>query len=207
MKSVALLRLSTMLFVLMLAGCRSPFYSDRGAAVGGLGGAGLGAAIGSQSGHPLAGAAIGAAAGALTGNAIGHSIDRDIERNNALIEQQMGRRLAGAVTMPDVISMSQSGLGEDVIITHIRANGVAQPPQVNDLIALKGQGVSDRVINALQQSPPPQLHPYPPPGRPPVIVEEIYYGGYDPWCRPGCRPYYRPPCGPPGVTWGFSYGH
>ena len=141
MNNFALRRLSSALFVLMLvmlAGCRSPFYADRGTAIGGLSGAGLGAAIGNQSGHPLAGAAIGAATGALTGNVIGNQIDRDVERNNALIEQQMGRRLAGAVQMPDVISMSQAGLADDVIITHIRANGVAHPPQVNDLIALKG---------------------------------------------------------------------
>lgn len=183
-------------------GCRSPYYADQGALLGGLAGAGVGAAIGEHNDNPLAGAAIGAVVGTLTGAAIGDNIDHDVARNNAIIEQRMGQRLAGAVSIPQVVSMTRAGLSDDVIITHIQANGVAQRPQTGDLIALKEQGVSDRVINAMQsQAPIAYATPLPPPRPTPVIVEEYYYG----------HPYYYPP--PPcyrrppyyGSHWGFSY--
>ena len=66
----------------------------------------------------------------------------------------MGRQMQGAVTPQDVIAMTQAGLSDDVIATHIRANGMAQPLQVNDLIQLRNMGVRDGVINAMQQTPP-----------------------------------------------------
>jgi len=126
----------------------------------------------------------------------------------------MGRQMSGAVTSQDVIAMTQAGLSEDVIATHVRASGVAQPPGVHDLIYLRNSGVSDRVIQALQQAPPPGGAPagYAAPVAyavaPREVVVEQYYG----------RPYYA--CPPPyyyhhphhrhrhrhspGVTWGFS---
>ena len=165
-----LLFLATVFGIFLCSGCRSPYYSDRFALAGGLAGAGAGAAIGKHNGNPITGAVVGGAIGTLAGNFIGHSVDADIARNNAIIEQQLGRRLAGAVTISDVVSMSQAGLGDDVITTHIRANGVAHRPTVNDMIALKQQGVSDRVINEMQK-------PVPPPRAPPVVVEEYHYYG------------------------------
>lgn len=137
-------------------GCSSPYHADRGALFGGLGGAGLGAIVGNQFGHTGAGAAIGAAAGALTGAAVGGSLD-DIEaRNRAMIASQLGRQVPpGAVTTDDVIVMSQAGISQELIINHIRANGVAAPLQTSDLIALQQQGVSTPVISAMQTAPPP----------------------------------------------------
>ncbi len=158
-------------------GCNSPYHRDRGAAMGGLAGAAIGAAIGEHNDNPLAGAAIGTVAGALTGAAIGDAVDADIARNNAIIEQQMGQRLAGAVTVPQAIAMSQSGLSPEVINTHIRANGVAQRPTTDDLIVMKNQGVSDVVVNAMQSQPPvTALPPGAVPSRP-VVVEEHHYWG------------------------------
>ena len=189
---------------LLAAGCRSPYYADRGAAAGGLTGAALGAVIGEHNDNPLAGAIIGGAVGTLTGAVVGDAIDADVARNDAIIQQQLGRRLAGAVTMNDIVSMTHANLGEDVIITHIRANGVAQQPRVEDLIALKQQGVSDRVINALQSQPPIQATSAPPP----VIVEERYIAPA-PYCwgPPHWRHhhhYHRPPRS--GFHWGISVG-
>ncbi len=197
------------------AGCRSPYYSDRGALAGGLAGAGVGAAIGDASGNAGPGALVGAAVGAITGNAIGESIDADLARSQAEIQARMGRQMSGAVTSRDVIAMTQAGLSEDVIATHVRAHGVAQPPGVNDLIHLRNNGVSDRVVQALQQSPPPTAGPVgyaapvayavPPPG---VIVEH-HYGR--PWYA--CPPphyHYHPRHRhrhPPGVSWGFSFAN
>jgi hypothetical protein len=204
------------LIVLSVGGCRSPYYADRGALFGGLTGAGVGAAIGEASDNPLAGALIGGAVGTAAGAIVGDGIDADIARNNAEIQARMGRQLSGAATTADVISMSQAGLGDDVIVTHIQTNGVVQRPPAAELIALKNQGVSDRVINALQQAPPPRgavqpvMYAQPAYGPAPVIVEEHYWGPA--YCPP--RPYrwhphhhhhHYPP--PGGVTWGVEFSH
>lgn len=155
-------------------GCKSPHYADKGAAMGAVTGAVVGAVVGEHNDNPLAGAVIGTAAGAVAGGMIGESIDADIARNNVIIEQQMGRRMAGAVTIADVMSMTQAGLPDNVIITHMRANGVAHPPTTNDLIAMKNQGVSDAVINAMQNPPiPVATRPAPRP----VVIEEHHYIG------------------------------
>jgi hypothetical protein len=197
-----------------LAGCRSPYYADRGALFGGLTGAGVGALVGEANGNAGAGAVIGSAVGAVTGAVVGEGIDADVARSRAEIEARMGRQMQGAVTVPDVIAMTQAGLSDDVITTHIRSSGVAQPLGVNDLIQLRNLGVRDTVINAMQQTPPRGAQPvsyvaspaYPPGG---VIVEHHYpaYPVYGPpvWCAPP-RPHFhyhqrRPRS---GVSWGVS---
>jgi outer membrane lipoprotein SlyB len=177
------------------AGCRSPYYADRGALFGGLTGAGVGALVGDAAGNTGAGALIGTAVGALAGTAIGENIDADVARSKAEIEARLGRQMQGAVTPQDVVAMTQAGLSDDVIATHIRANGMAQPLAVNDLINLRNMGVRDGVINAMQQTPPRlaqaaqpvAVYPaYPPP---PVVM----------------APYY-PVWGPPPPAAGFFYG-
>lgn len=50
--------------------------TQKGAAVGGLGGAALGGIIGHQSGHGAEGAAIGAGIGAISGALIGEQMDK-----------------------------------------------------------------------------------------------------------------------------------
>jgi hypothetical protein len=137
-----------------VSGCMSPYYTDRGALAGGLAGAGVGALAGDAAGNPAAGAAIGTVVGALTGAAVGQNIDADLARSRAEIEARMGRQMQGAVTPQDVIAMTQAGLSDDVIATHIRANGMAQPLVANDLINLRNMGVRDGVINVMQQTPP-----------------------------------------------------
>jgi hypothetical protein len=198
--------------VLMLqsGGCRSPYYADRGALFGGLTGAGVGALVGDAAGNTGAGAAIGTAVGALAGSAIGENIDADLARSKAEIEARMGRQMQGAVTPQDVIAMTQAGLSDDVIATHIRANGMAQPLAVNDLITLRNMGVRDGVINAMQQTPPriaqvphpvaayPAYAPYPPP----VFVAPPYYPVWGPPPPPVGFYYSRGPRG--RVGWGVS---
>ena len=144
------------------------------------------------------------------GATIGDSVDADLARSQAEIESRMGRRLQGAVTIPDVIAMTRAGLSDDVITTHVRASGVAQPLGVNDLIALRDQGVSDVVIKTMQQTPQPGLPVATAvPGN--VSRQVIVEHHYDPYCPPPPpmifhhhrRPRY---CGPPpGVSWGFSF--
>ncbi len=192
-----------------LSACHSPFYADRGAAAGALSGALAGAAIGESQGDAGAGALVGGAVGTLAGAAIGNSIDQDIARSQAEIEQQLGRRLRGAVTVADVIAMAHADLGENVIITHIRSNGVAQPPQVEDLISLRDAGISDRVIQEMQQTPLPQgpLIELPPP---PVVVEEHHYVAPPPWRGHFYVPppwHRHPRHGRRGVRWGISFSN
>src|SRR5436190_7949757 len=195
------------------AGCRSPFYADRGALFGGVTGAGVGALVGDATGNTGAGAVIGTAVGALAGAAVGDHIDADMARSRAEIEARMGRQMQGAVTPQDVVAMTQAGLSDDVIATHIRANGMAQPMQVNDLINLRNIGVRDGVINAMQQTPPrggqavQGVPMYPAYGPPPVMVAPYYpaYPAWGPWGPPPPVGGYYYSRGPRGrVGWGVS---
>ena len=102
-RTSVLLLLVACLLPIPLLGCASPYYADRGALAGGLGGAGLGAIIGSTSGAAGAGAVIGAAAGALTGNAIGSSLDDIDARNRAQIAAQSGQQVIYVQQPPPVI--------------------------------------------------------------------------------------------------------
>jgi surface antigen len=195
--------------LLACAACRSPYYADQGAALGGIAGGLTGAALGDRQDNALGGALIGTAVGALTGAAIGDSMDAELDRRQALIEAKTGRRMAGAVTTSDVVTMVKSGLSDDVVINHVRANGVASLLTPNDIIHMHDSGVSEKVINAMQQTAASQVAAPPIAYGTPVIIQEPYvvphYWRPAPyWCGPGpYRHHYRPP----GVTWGFSYSH
>ncbi|MBE2282494.1 MAG: hypothetical protein IAE77_03415 [Prosthecobacter sp.] len=66
----------SLLAIVSISSCATGPNAQRGAVIGGLGGAAVGGIIGSQSGRGLEGAAIGGALGAIGGNAIGNSQDR-----------------------------------------------------------------------------------------------------------------------------------
>jgi len=188
-------------------GCYSPYHADRGALFGGLTGAGVGSLVGKAVGRPGAGALIGAGAGAITGSAIGESLDEMEARNRQLIESRLGRPVApGAVTIDEVIAMSQAGVADELIANHVQSHGVAAIPSSGDLIRLQQAGVSTAVVRALQHPLPPAAAVAPPNGAPlPVVVEEHYYGpGWGPpgYYHPG---YYRHPYRRgPRVGWGVS---
>jgi hypothetical protein len=175
--------------VSFMVGCTSPYRSDQGAVAGGLAGAGLGAIVGHAVGNTGAGAAIGAATGALSGAAVGASLDNIEARNQAEIAARLGHPgPTGSVTMDDVISMSRAGVSEDVIVNHIHNHGAAAPLRASDLIVLQQQGVSPRVVQALQ-APPPAA--YIPPQ--PVYAGPPYYGPPGPYWGPPPYPYYYRP--------------
>jgi len=195
--------------LLLLPGCRSPYYADQGALLGGLTGAGVGAAIGDAHDNAAGGALIGSAVGAIAGAAAGSGLDAIEARNEALIEQRLGRRIAGTATLDDVVAMSQAGLGDDVIIQHVRTHGVTQLPTAQDLIVLKQQGVSDPVMRALQQAGDARAAAAAPPPST-VYVDEYYLA------RPYPLVVYPRPCPPwhgphrfvhrqgPRVSWGIT---
>lgn len=149
--------------------------------LGGLAGAGIGALVGEDGGDAVPGALIGGAIGGLSGAAVGSVMDGEEQRQQAYARSYASARqqqMAQAVTLGDVISMSRAGLSEDVIITQISSRGIAQRLTSNDLILLKNQGVSDRVINAMQRLPEAASYVAPAPAPAPVIIEEHYYPAY-----------------------------
>lgn len=173
---------------LSAAGCASPYYTDQGALFGGLTGAGLGAVVGEATHHPLAGAAIGAVAGTVTGAAVGNGLDQIEARNRAQIAARLGRPInAGAVKRDDVITMVRAGVPEDVIINHIRYNGMAAPLQAGDLIVLQQNGVNPRIVQVMQATPAPVAQGVAQPVMmqpAPVVYPAGYYYGPPPY------PYY-----------------
>jgi hypothetical protein len=138
---------------------------------------------------------IGAGVGAITGNLMGRSKDAADNRRAAYGAATVGQlnqqAAAMAVTNYDLLQMTQAGLSEDVIISTMRSRGARIDLSPQALIALKQQGVSDRVVVAAQQMsaapgyiPPAAAGPtviseVPPP--PAVIVAPAY------------RPYYYHP--------------
>ena len=182
---------------------QGPNYSGRGALLGGLLGAGAGAAIGDGHNHHAGqGALIGGALGAIGGAVVGNNIDNNNARQqyateNRIYQQQYAQQLQGTVTTQDIISMQQGGLGDDVICNHIRANGLARTPNVNELIYLRRNGVSDMIIQTMQTTRPIQQQQVIVQQRQPatqVIVQERYY-----------QPYYAPP--PPVFYYHHHHGY
>lgn len=195
----------TLLLVALLPGCRSPYRADQGALFGGLLGAGTGAIVGDAVGNAGAGTAIGAGVGALTGAAVGQELDEIEAANRAAIEQKLGRQVSATpVTLDEAVAMTKAGVDDELIVNHIRAHGVACPLQTSDLIFLQNQGVSTRVIKAMQE-PPPRPVVVRQSSPPPVVVEEYHYGPPF-WAPPRRHYWYRHRCRP-GVSWGLSFSN
>jgi hypothetical protein len=203
-----------LLLLPLTSGCQSPYRSDQGALAGGLLGAGTGAIVGSAVGNAGAGAAIGAGVGALSGALVGNELDQMDARNRAMIAQQLGRQApVGAASVQDVVAMTRAGVNEELIVNHVRIHGMAAPLQAPDLIMLQQQGVSTRVIAAMQAPPvlvqqapvayqgTPTPVVYQQPAPQPVIVDP-YWG--PPW---NCGYYYRYPHYHPGPRLGVTIGN
>lgn len=84
---------AAIMFAVLFLGCSEPLTTrEKGAAIGTLGGAGLGAIIGSATGNAGAGAGIGAAVGLLGGALIGDQMQarqkQDEETQRRLQAQQ-----------------------------------------------------------------------------------------------------------------------
>lgn len=145
MKKILTVVLCTMLMFIN-ASCQSTSENKttEGAIIGGLLGATAGGVIGHQSGHGLEGAGIGAAAGALTGALVGSQMKKpqDTTSGQGVNPNQM--------TMQQVIDLSKQGVNENVIIDKIKLTNSKFNLSADDITYLKGQGVSQSVINAMQ---------------------------------------------------------
>jgi Glycine zipper len=191
-----------MIVYAVCAGCRSPYYADRGAGVGALAGAGAGAIIGDATGgNAGSGALIGAGLGALTGATVGDAMDEMQARNRAEIAAQLGRQVqVGAATIDEVVAMTHSGVEPVLIQNYVRTSGMAQPLTASDVIYLHNQGVATDVIQIMQTPPAPTAVAAVPQ---PVVVEEHYY---DPpcWYGPRIGYYHGFGHGRPHTSFGFS---
>ncbi|HEX3149158.1 MAG TPA: glycine zipper domain-containing protein [Gemmataceae bacterium] len=154
-------------------GCSSMSNTSKDALAGGAIGAGAGAIIDKATGGKGgAGAIIGAASGALIGGAIGNEKD---QKEKAVL-QAHAAATANQMRIDEVITMSQSKLSDDVIITRIRTTGSVFNLTADDLRNLASSGVSDAVINEMQsrrpEAYPRQRYVAVPAGPPPVIVAQ-----------------------------------
>jgi Glycine zipper len=120
--------------------------------VGGALGAVTGAIVGGK--HKGTDALIGAGIGAVTGNLLGQSKDRSDERNaaaGAAAAANMNAQAAAlAVTNYDLVNMTKSGVSDDLIISTLQSRGGRLDLSPQALIALKQNGVSDRVVLVAQ---------------------------------------------------------
>lgn len=159
-----------------------------GAVVGGGLGAVTGALIGGrkQRGEgALIGAGVGALAGGLVGNATDRADQRQVATGVAVASQANAQVAAQAVTNYDLVEMTRAGVSDDLIISTARTRGGRLDLSPSGLISLKQNGVSDRVVMAVQSSSGAPVYPQAAPvviGPPPVMyvapapVVRIYSG-------------------------------
>jgi len=161
-------KIASVFVVLCAAGASCPQVAtaqntQRGAILGGLGGAVVGGLIGDNNDKAGAGAAIGGAIGAVGGAVMGNARDKEINmqrRERAYYnqqrvyaqQQQAYVHTQSAVSINDVVVMCRSGLSDAVIINQIQTRGVQQQLQVPDIISMHQQGVSDLVISTMQSA-------------------------------------------------------
>lgn len=124
-------------------GCSTMNNTERGAVAGGVLGGLAGTAIGAMSGNAGAGAAIGAGSGAILGGLAGNAEDRQERREAAWAARN-------ALSLNDVVQMSQRQIDDQLIINQIHSSSTVFNLSGQDVIYLRDQGVSQRVISALQ---------------------------------------------------------
>jgi hypothetical protein len=97
------------------------------------------------------------------------------------------------LTTEEVVKLTKSGLSDDVVVEKIKEAGVTVRPTADQLAALKQEGVSDRVLQALVEAPIT--------GTEQRVVEYVYYprSYYYPYYYPYSYPYYW---GYPHYYWG-----
>jgi uncharacterized protein YcfJ len=131
------------------AGCQSAkTRAVEGAVIGGVLGATAGGIIGHQSGHGGEGAGIGAAAGAVTGAIVGSQIKKPGQASGTQYPTQGTN--PNQMSIQQIVDMSKQGINENVIIDKIRLTNSRFNLTANDIDYLKQQGVSQKVIDAMQ---------------------------------------------------------
>ncbi len=181
----------TIVSLLIVSVANAQYYQKRGTVIGGLTGAAAGAIIGDNSDESGVGAAIGGVVGAVAGSVLGSAEDQRAEGYRAMryhqAAQQQRQQQTYAVGLGDVITMTQSGISDGVIIAAIQNRGIQQPLAVSDIVFLNRNGVNDAVILAMQNARPATVVTTGPPPRSTVITTypaPVYYR------QPACHHYY-----------------
>ncbi len=186
-----------------------------GALLGGVTGALIGGVVGHQNKETAEGALIGGAVGAIAGGVIGNQRDQVYRqqyyqpqvvyptyhehRTYVQVPQQRVVVSRRPVTTAEVINMTRSGVSDAVIVAHIQSNGIAMQPDVNDVILMNQEGVSDYVVNVMQtggrgttvyQQPNTVYRTYQ--QQTPVVVREEYHYAQPVYQarQPAYKPYY-----------------
>jgi len=115
-------------------------------AIGGALGAGLGAIIGHQSGETGEGAALGAGAGALAGALIGSQQ----QKQPRAVQQQVQANNPNQMSAAQIVELTRQGVHEDVVVDRIKMSGSRFNLSQGDIDYLRSQGVTQKVINAMQ---------------------------------------------------------
>ncbi len=137
-------------FVLLLvgSGCQgTKSHAVEGGVIGGIIGAAAGGIIGHQSHSAAQGAAIGAATGAIAGSVVGAQMPKANEAGQAPAPAAAG---ASQMSTQEIVDMTRQGVNEAVIIDKIRLSNSRFTLTAADIDYLKQQGVSQRVIDAMQ---------------------------------------------------------
>jgi uncharacterized protein YcfJ len=135
--------------IFFTAGCQSAkTRATEGAVIGGVLGAAAGGIIGHQSHHGAEGAAIGAAAGAIGGAIVGSQIEKPPDSSSSTAATQTAN--PNQMSIAQIVELTKQGVNEDVIIDKIRLTNSKFNLSADDLNYLKQQGVSQKVIAAMQ---------------------------------------------------------
>jgi uncharacterized protein YcfJ len=142
------------MFLFCSLGCNTTNNTGEGAVIGGLVGATAGGIIGhNDDRHGGEGAAIGAAAGALTGALIGSQIKKQPvqQATQSNTAAQPGQTVnPNQISLQQVAGLAKQGVHEDVIIDKIRLSNSRYNLTSADIDYLKKEGVSQKVIDAMQ---------------------------------------------------------
>lgn len=152
MKKAAVLIFSFCVMLFVTACQNAQTRAGEGALLGGVLGAAAGGVIGHQSHHGGEGAAIGAAAGALTGAIVGSQMPKQGQKPQPAGQPaQEGKTVnPNQMSIQQITELARQGVHEDVIIDKIRLTNSRFQLTAEDINYLKQNGVSQKVINAMQ---------------------------------------------------------
>lgn len=174
-------------------GCSTMNNTEKGTLVGGGVGAVVGTAIGAATGNPRTGAAVGALGGAALGGLAGNKEDKKEAAIEKAELQQAAAAQNAALGLIDVVNLSRQGTDPDVIVAQIRNTNSTFSLSTTDIQYLTEQGVSPKVIRAMQDSRSVHVAPRQRPiivrEAAPVIIERPVYPVYAP--PPGIAVYGR----------------
>jgi uncharacterized protein YcfJ len=149
MKKIFVLIICLSLGLLASACQNTQTRATEGAVVGGVLGAAAGGIIGHQSHHGAEGAGIGAAVGVISGAIIGIQIQKQpAQTGQAAPATQTAS--SNQMTIQQVVDLTKQGAHEAVIIDKIHLSNSKFTLTPEDIAYLKQQGVSQKVIDAMQ---------------------------------------------------------